>query len=322
MEKLTISVIAKKFSNETAAYELLEEMRWPNGPECPHCGSVNRAYFINAKSRRITKAGNASFRRLWKCAECKKQFSVLVGTIFHRSHVPLSKWLMALYMMSASKNGVAAYEVHRTLGVTNKTAWFMMHRIREAMKRGELAESMTGIIIADETYIGGAPKNRHHQGKAKVGKHVVGTEGKQTAVLTLVNKLSGEARSRVMADVTGATLEKAIAEQVNVADSFLYTDGLMAYRQLGRQFRKHEFVDHSAGEYVRGTVTTNHAEGFFSQLKRSVDGTHHRISVEHLPRYLAEFDFRYSTRKLTDTQRMERMVGQAGGRRLTYKATR
>ena len=138
----------------------------------------------------------------------------------------------------------------------------------------------------------------------------------------MVNKLTGEARSRVLPTVTGATLEKAIAEQVNMADSFLHTDGLMAYRQLGRQFRKHEFVDHSAHEYVRGTVTTNHAEGFFSQLKRSVDGTHHHVSVEHLPRYLAEFDFRYTTRKMNDSQRMERIIGQTGGRRLSYKSTR
>lgn len=152
-----------------------------------------------------------------------------------------------------------------------------------------------------------------------MGKHVVGTEGAQTAVLSLVNKLSGEVRSRVLTEVTGATLEKAIASQVNVPDSFLYTDGLMAYRQLGRQFLKHEFVDHSKHEYVRGTVTTNHAEGYFSQLKRSLDGTHHRVSVQHLPRYLAEFDFRYTTRKLTDSQRMERMMVSTGGRRLTLQ---
>src|SRR5262245_41788024 len=142
MERLNISVIAKRFSDESAAWEYLEEMRWPNGPECPHCGSVGHAYFIKPKNGHgETSTGKVSYRRLWKCAECRKPFSVLVGTIFERSHVPLSKWLMALFMMSASKNGVAAFEIHRTLGVTNKTAWFLMHRIREAMKRGELAET-------------------------------------------------------------------------------------------------------------------------------------------------------------------------------------
>lgn len=276
METLNISVIAKKFTNETAAYELLEEVRWPNGPECPHCGSINRAYFIRPQSgRRLTKAGHVSYRRLWKCAECKKQFSVLVGTIFHRSHVPLSKWLMALYMMSANKNGVAAFELHRTLGVTNKTAWFMLHRIREAMKRGELTDSMKGIIVADETYMGGDPRNRHQQGKKRPGTNS-GTQ--KTAVLSLVNILSGEVRSRIMTEATGASLENAINEQVNVSDSFLYTDGAQFYRQLGRTFRRHEYVDHSAHEYVRGAVTTNHAEGYFSRLKRSIDETFHHVS--------------------------------------------
>lgn len=149
MEQLNISTLAKKFSDEGAAYELLEEMRWPNGPECPHCGAVGRAYFLKPKNgQRLTSTGKVSHRRLWKCADCRKKFSVLVGTIFERSHVPLSKWLMALFLMSASKNGVAAYELHRTLGVTNETAWFMMHRLREAMKRGELAETMTGESLS------------------------------------------------------------------------------------------------------------------------------------------------------------------------------
>lgn len=165
VETLNISVLAKKFSDESAAYELLESMRWANGPECPHCGSVDNAYFLSGARR--TSTGKVSSRRLWKCAECRKQFSVLVGTIFERSQVPLSKWLMALYMMASSKNGVAAFELHRTLGVTNKTAWFMLHRIREAMKRGELAETMTGTIVADETWIGGKPSNRHASASKK-----------------------------------------------------------------------------------------------------------------------------------------------------------
>jgi hypothetical protein len=180
---------------------------------------------------------------------------------------------------------------------------------------------MQGIIIADETYIGGAPKNRHNQGKAKVGKHYPGTEGTQTVVLSLVNKITGEVRSRVLPTVTGATLEKAMRSRSTLPTRSFTRTALWLTASLGG-FRKHDFVDHSAHEYVRGTVTTNHAEGFFSQLKRSVDGTHYHISVERLPRYLAEFDFRYTTRRLNDSKRMERIVGQTGGRRLTYMATR
>ncbi len=148
-------------------------MRWPDGPVCPHCDSVNRAYFLKPRNNtRLTHTGKVSYRRLWKCAGCRKHFSVLVGTIFEKSQVPLRKWLMALYMMASSKNGVAAYEVHRTLGVTNKTAWFMLHRIREAMKRGELVEPMKGTIVADETWIGGDPMNRHESRRVRDGERI------------------------------------------------------------------------------------------------------------------------------------------------------
>lgn len=313
METLNISTIAKKFSDESSSYQLLEEMRWPDGPECPHCGSVDHAYFLKPKNgERLTSTGKVSHRRLWKCAECRKKFSVLVGTIFERSHIPLSKWLMALYMMASSKNGVAAFELHRTLGVTNETAWFMAHRIREAMKRGEIAEPMSGVVVADETFIGGLEKNKHAKDRVPGG-------GAKAAVLTLIETHSGEARSRVIPDVTGASLQKAMAGHVNASRSILHTDENSAYAQLGEQFLAHGRVNHSKGEYVAGNVTTNHAEGFFSQLKRSIDGTHHHVSTTHLPRYLAEFDFRYSTRKMSDTARMNRLMSQTGGRRLTYR---
>ncbi|MDQ4134481.1 MAG: IS1595 family transposase [Actinomycetota bacterium] len=322
METLNISTLAKRFSDEGAAYELLEEMRWPNGPECPHCGTVGRAYFLKPKNgQRLTSTGKVSHRRLWKCASCRKKFSVLVGTIFESSHVPLSKWLMALYMMASNKNGVAAFEVHRTLGVTNETAWFMLHRIREAMKRGELADTMRGTIVADETFIGGDPKNRHASSitprPIKAGEPRIKTD--KVSVLSLINRSTGEVRSQVIPDVTGPTLAKAMAEHVNMANSHLQSDGWMGYRQFAGQFISHDWVDHGNGEYVRGDVTTNEAENYFSQLKRSLDGTFHHVSREHLGRYLTEFDFRYSTRKMTDSDRMRRVVGQAGGRRLTYQ---
>ncbi len=170
MEKLNLFFIARKYSHESAAWAYLEEIRWPEGPVCPRCHSVNRAYFIRPRNgHRETSTGRVSYRRVWKCAECRKPFSVLVGKIFARSQVPLSKWLIALYMMAANKNGVAAHEIHRTLGVTNKTAWFMMHRIREAMKRGGPVESLQGVVIPDETFIGGDERNKHAKDRKGVG---------------------------------------------------------------------------------------------------------------------------------------------------------
>ncbi len=305
-----MAVLAKKLTDESAAYELLEDMRRPDGPVCPHCESVNRAYFLKPRDGvRRTQTGKVSHRRLWKCAERRKQFSVLVGTIFEKSQVPLSKWLMALYMMSANKNGVAAYEVHRTLGVTNKTVWFMLHRIREAMKRGAVVESMQGTVVADETFIGGSDRNRHKKDRhpgitvaaepervvpGRREKRSTGPYRNKTAVLSLINRETGEARSRIISDVTGATLRKAITEQVNMASTELHTDEHRSYRILRPELAGHKTVNHSADEYVRyeaeGVVTTNQAENFFSQLKRSIDGTHHHVSTEHLSRYLVEFD--------------------------------
>lgn len=325
MAKLNLATITKKFSGESAAWEYLEDLRWPNGPVCPHCGVVGGAYFIKPRNgHRKTSTGKVSYRRLWKCADCRKPFSVLVGTVFERSQVPLSKWLMALFMMAASKNGVAAYELHRTLGVTNKTAWFMMHRLREARKRDPLIDSMTGLITADETFIGGKLSNKHQQGKPGYGggRGRAGYPKNKTAVLSLVNRTTGAVRSRVVANVNSETIGKAIAEQVNVGGSVLHTDAGAQYRPVGREFVDHQWVDHVRREYVRGTVTSNHAENYFGQLKRSLDGTHHRISKTHLPRYLAEFDFRFTTRKMSDGDRMGLMVSQAAGRRLTYRGTR
>ena len=208
-----------------------------------------------------------------------RRFSVLVGSIVERSQVPLSKWLMALHMMSASKNGVAAFEFHRALGVTNNTPWFMPHRICEAMKRGTLAEPMTGTIVADETWIGGKASNRHQPRTSTTPVPVVAGEAHtkrtdKTSVLSLVNTTTGEVRSRVVPDVSGPTLRKAIADQVHMGQSHTYKrTGGGAICQVGAEFATHQSVNHDAGEYVRDDVTTNQAEGYFSQLKRSIDGT-------------------------------------------------
>jgi transposase-like protein len=231
--------------------------------------------------------------------------------------------------MCANKNGIAAREIQRKYEVTAKTAWFMTQRLREAMKRGPFVEVMRGTIISDETWIGGKPGNNSQQGKPRgtyVRKHgkAPNQKSNKTIVLSLLDTGTGEVRSKVVPNIKGDTLHKAIAEQVDIAGSVLHTDAGGQYRGLGQEFIAHEHVDHSDGEYVRytpdgGFVSTNGVEGYFSQLKRSLDGTHHHVSPKHLDRYLAEFDFRYSTRKLSDSARTQRLFGQVGGRRLTYR---
>lgn len=329
--KLTLAELRKRVSDENDAYLLLEELRWHGQPVCPHCGNDEKSYFLTPKSDNGTRGTgrkdangkrSQSVRRVWKCAKCRKQYSVLTGTIFHGSHVALSDWLTVLVLVSSAKNGISAREVERLVGVTPETAWFMLHRLRESMKREPAASKMVGLITADETFYGGKPRNKHQQGQPKGGysdrKKGGGTAHLQP-VVSLVNRDSGEVRSVAVPNVTGATLRKVMEENVDMANSQLHTDAAKQYRPLGPEFSSHEYVDHGAGEYVRGNVHTNHAEGFFSQLKRSLDGTHHHVSREHLDRYLTEFDFRYNTRKLSDSARLERIVDQVAGRRLSYK---
>lgn len=191
----------------------------------------------------------------------------------------------------------------------------MTHRIREAMKDHGMAGLMSGVVMADETYIGGREKNKHAKDRDPSNS---GGKGK-VSVLTLIDKRGRTARSKVIPDVTGATLAKAIADQVERTRSLLHTDTWSGDLPVGRSFVARESVNHTEGEYVRGDITTNHVEDFFSQLKRSLDGTHHHVSVEHLSRYLSEFEYRYSTRDLNDTERMGNLLDRVGGRRLTYK---
>jgi transposase-like protein len=315
--KLNLSEIRKRVDGEASAYLLLEELRWPNGPVCPHCGN-RKAYFLkpaNGVSRPSGPNRKLSQRRVWKCSKCRKQFSVLTGTIFHGTKVSIEIWLMVMVQMCSAKNGISAREIERMHGVTPETAWYMLHRLREAMKREPLVGMLTGTIVADETWVGGNPKNKH------VSKRGVTRQGstEKTPVLSLVNVETGEIRSQVMPSVTARTLRRVIREEVDTAQSDLQTDQATYYLTLGRLFKSHQSVNHSTGEYVRGNVTTNRAEGYFAQLKRSINGTHHHVSKEHLHRYLAEFDFRYCTCKLDDSARLQRMVTQSAGRRLSYK---
>jgi transposase-like protein len=319
MEDLSIPALAEKIPTEADAYRLLEDLRWDGRPICPHCGSVRQHYFLkpaNGKTRK-TRTGSASERRVWKCADCRKQFSALTGTIFHGTKIPVRKWLFVIFEMCSSKNGVAAREIQRKYDLTEKSAWYMLHRIREAMKREPLAGLLSGRVVADETWIGGKPSNRHGHKKGK------GNQGNsdKLPVVALVSRETGEVRSKAVPNVTGSTLKAVLDKHVDPAATHLHTDQSTSYKRLGGDFASHSAVDHSAGEYVRGDVSTNQAEAFFSQLKRSIDGTHHRVSREHLSRYLAEFDFRFSTCKASDTERMQRLLRQVRGRRLTYRET-
>ncbi|MEX1112982.1 MAG: IS1595 family transposase, partial [Patescibacteria group bacterium] len=251
-----------------------------------------------------------------------KQFSVITGTCFHGTKVPLQTWLMVIFEMCASKNGVSCREIERKYQLTPKTAWFVLHRIREAMKDDGLT-MFRGVVVADETFFGGKFRNMH---KSKRPDQKAGSEGgtaHKIPVLTLIDQDTGQARSRILPRVTAATLRKAIAEQADLPSTTLYTDGNASYNEVGREVAAHHAVDHKQDEYVRyengAVITSNACEGFFSQLKRSIDGTHHHVSREHLHRYLAEFDFRHSTRKMTDTARMSLLMGQVKSRRLSYR---
>ena len=316
MKHLSIPALAKRVPDEASAYEFLEELRWEGRPVCPHCGSVAAHYFLNPQNGgRKTNKGKVSARRVWKCKDCRRQFSVLTGTVLHGTKIPVRTWLFVMHEMSASKNGVSAREVARKYELSTEAAWFMCHRLREAMRREPVAGLMSGTVIADETWIGGKPGNRHG---ARYGKGTRGVTDKQP-VFSLLSHETGEVRSQTVPNVKRETLRSAIVENVELHSTTLHTDGSKSYVPVGREVAGHETVDQVRAEYVRGEVTTNHLEGYFSQLKRSLDGTHHHVSVEHLDRYLAEFDYRYSTRKLSDTARMARLVGQTAGRRLTYR---
>jgi len=264
---------------------------------------------------RKTRTGRTTYRRVWKCADCRQQFSVLVGTIFEDSKIPLSKWLIAIHMLCQGKNGVSAHELHRTLDITYKSAWFMAHRIRYAMAHPPLVDQLAavadedkldGIVEAHETYIGGKAKGKRGRGAAN-----------KTPVVTLVER-NGEARSQVMEHVTGKNIKEVLHSQVSTS-ARLMTDELPVYVEPGKGFASHETVQHGKGEYVRGDAHINTAEGYFSQLKRSIDGTHHHVSAFHLHRYLSEFDYRYNTRKIEDSDRTKKAIRMTSGKRLMYQ---
>ncbi|MFO1260373.1 MAG: IS1595 family transposase [Sphingomonadaceae bacterium] len=304
-----MDITAPRFTDETAARQHLEAIRWPEGPSCPHCGSVNATRLEGKKHR----AG------LIQCNDCREQYTVTVGTLFERSKIPLHKWLLCNHLICSSKKGISAKQIERMLGVTYKTAWFMCHRIREAMKPSDETPPLGGmgkIVEADETFVGGKESNKH---KAKRQNYGRGPTGK-AAVVSLVER-SGNVRSFHVANVTGPLLRAVLVENAS-RDSVLITDDHSGYISVGKEFRTHASVAHSKGEYVRDRIIhSNTAENFFSIFKRGVIGTYHHLSKAHLARYTAEFDFRYNTRKDTDFERSDIALKAIEGKRLTYRRT-
>lgn len=302
-----MSILSKAwFHDETAAYVWLEAVLWPNGPVCPHCAATDRIYAFNGKAHRIG---------VKKCGHCRKQFTVKVGTVFEQSHVPLHKWLQAVHLLCSSKKGISSHQLHRILEVTYKTAWFMSHRIREAMTDGSLSilGGEGGVIEADETYFG--PK----AGEAETARHTRGPGGKR-AVVGLVER-GGKVRTFHPQAATKEEISKIL--RANTArKAKLMTDESRLYTEIGGEYAGHETVCHTAGEYVRGEAHTNTIEGYFSIFKRGMRGIYQHCAEKHLHRYLAEFDFRYNQRiklGVDDSARAVKALEGIKGKRLTYR---
>jgi len=290
------------------ARKLIEQLRWPNGAVCPHCGS-NKAYTITPKEGSSTRPG------LYKCKECTKQFTVTVGTIFEGSRIPLNKWLMAIYLMCASKKGISAHQLHRQLKITYKSAWFMCHRIRYAMTQEPMFSKIRGTVEADETYIGGKERNKHLN---KRTKNAQGRSAKSKVPVAVLVERAGRVRAKKVADVSGKTLKGHIRKHVDKS-ARIVTDEWLAYQGLDKEFAGHDTVDHGRKEYVRGDVYTNTAESWIALLKRGVIGTFHHVSEQHLDRYVDEFAFRWDNRIKADGERFVEAVKSVEGKRLIYK---
>ena len=306
------SILSKPyFHNEEAAYEFVEARIWPRGAVCPHCGGVERNRKMGGASTRIG---------VYKCYDCRKPFTVKIGTIFEASHIPMRLWLQAIFLIASSKKGISSNQLHRTLGITLKSAWFMSHRIREAMASspdGFLGQG-GGTVQADETYIDNGP--RSEAGKAARAAGVQYGGDHKEKVVAVVER-GGQVRSFHVQNVDGPTLKKVLVGNIDKGAK-LMTDELRMYRSIGKNFSSHEAVKHTAKEYVRGNVHTNTIEGVFSIFKRGMKGVYQHCEYQHLQRYLAEFDFRYNNRValgVDDEERADGMLSGAVGKRLMYK---
>jgi transposase-like protein len=295
---------APMFQDEAKAREALEAVRWPDGPFCPHCGNSDQAKIAKVEGKKQSHRPG-----LYYCNECKGQFTVTVGTVFERSKVPLTKWWMAAHLLNSSKKGMSAHQIHRMLGVTYKTAWFMCHRIREAMDQdsGPLGGSPEKIVEADETYVGGKSENRAFSGIPV-----------KQVVVTLVER-DGRARSFHGANVHAATIRPLLFQHADRL-STLMTDEASAYTKAGQSYWSHETVVHRDKQYSKkGGWHTNTVENFFSIFKRGIIGVYHHVSEAHLGRYAREFDFRYNHRSISDGERSDQLLRGIVGKRLMYR---
>lgn len=292
------------FKDDEAARLHLEAIRWPNGPVCPHCGETEN----------IKKLGDSAKHRpgLYKCYSCKGQFTVTVGTLFERSKIPLHKWFLAVYFLCSSKKGMSSHQLHRMLGVTYKTAWFMTHRIREAMRDSggfDLMGGNGGTMEVDETFWGNKKPKGQKEGRGYAHKE---------KIFSLLERENGRVRSYHVERVNAATLVPIMREQI-AQDSRIMTDEAGQYAHLHKDFAEHDFVSHGIKEYVRGDVHTNTIEGYFSVMKRGLTGTYHHVSKQHLKRYLSEFDFRYNYRSVDDVARTVEALRGIEGKRMMYR---
>ena len=311
-----MSILSQKhFHDEEAAYEYVEAHIWADGPVCPHCGESKRVNKLKGKSTRIG---------VHKCYSCRKPFTVKIGTVFEHSRVKMHLWLQCIYLMSSSKKGISTQQLHRTLGVTLKTAWFMSHRIREAMRDGSFAP-MGGngeIVEADETYYGKKEGKQELPAYRRGRPYIKGGLGpaKKRAIVSLVER-GGNVRSFHVKQANKENVTNIVRDNIK-AESVLHTDESPLYKSVGREMMAHQTTKHSAGEYVRGGVHSNTVENYFSVFKRGMRGTYQHCGEKHLHRYLAEFDFRYNNRSglgVDDSERASNALMGIVGKRLTYQ---
>lgn len=301
-----MSVLSKPyFHDEEQAFAYLESVLWADGAVCPHCGGTERLTKVKANPAKRVRYG------LWRCGQCKGQFTVKIGTVFEHARIPLHKMLQAVYLMTSSKKGISAHQLHRVLEITYKSAWFLTHRIREAMREGSLAPfgQGGGAVEVDETYIG-----------RKKGMPVRGAYHHKMAVLCLVDRETGRSRMFHVEKAAGSIIQPIVLSNLS-REARLMTDENYMYRRIGREFAEHSAVKHYENEYVRGDVTTNTVEGAFSIFKRGMKGIYQHCGEKHLHRYLAEYEFRYSYREangFNDGERSREALKGIVGKRLTY----
>jgi transposase-like protein len=285
--------VAEYFPTEESCHLYLIEKRWGDKPVCPHCGSSRKVYIMNGG-------------KLLKCADCRKQFTVRIGTIFEDSPLPLQKWFFALFIASAHKKGISSIQLSKDIGVTQKTAWFMLHRIRHAMRTLEFNKPMKGTVEVDETYVGGVT---HGQGRGY-------NQPNKTAVFGMIER-GGEVRANSVHHADGATLKPIIMENVDKSSTIM-SDEFGGYKDLADKFEAHYIVIHSQKQYVDGIAHTNNIECFWSMLKRGIYGIYHHVSHKHMNKYVDEFEYRHNTRKTKDSQRFNKVLTHLNGH-LTYK---